>query len=381
MIYRNYQAFNKVISTSVLTFGLLGSASSHAFSPELQAAVFNAAMTAVDHKVAEQLRSNTTYLRNTLDNYEALVLTQHSKLKIGTYLFLPAKWKQLTLNKALLLRGVELEFIEPELRSAGVDINLFNLPISEFSSLANPLVESCSKVTNPLTSSNVNVLFDILSSLEKVLVDKGDANAALAMIVFLKSYALIQMHDPLMTHAYVTPKCVSDLEGFISCADGFYENRSNEDQSLLSYRLKQIEDKVISNPLTQKMGNNASVHLLSKCLVPMKYFSKTAGMINPLNDDQIVKLSEILYNSNEVDLIRSQSVDTAALMKKNMQLVDFIYDFPKYVQKSNLKGSSDELKSMRNDFVRDKYYQQLEAATINVKVMLMNSPSLRPVKG
>lgn len=371
-----FQVFKRNVLKVALVVVATQSSASYAFSPEYQASIFNAAMTAVDYRLAERLRTDTSYLRNTLDNSEALVLTQHSQLKIGTYLFLNQRWGQLTLEKALLLRGVELSFIEADLNQAGIDLKLLQIPINEFGSVAKPLLETCATVTNPLTASNVKVLYETLSQLELILAKRNDTNAALAMIVFMKASALIQMHDPLMTHAHTTAKCVSDLEGLISCADGFYEDRENIDNVMLGYRIDQVERRVLSSRLVQKMGENAGVNLLARCLVPMKLFASSAAMTNPLNDSQIVELSESLYKSKEVELIRSNSVDMDEIMRRNHEVVDFIYNFPKYAKDSNLQGTPQQLKKIRNEYLRERFYQHVERATINVKAMLTSSPSL-----
>ncbi len=346
-----------------------------ALSTELQATVLNTAVNSARVAKVESLKAKISYLANTLDNHESLTLTQHPELKISSYMFLTKLWEQKPLKELLLKRGVDVERLVVKVEEAGLDIELLDLPLYKFGSNAVPLNQNCSTVSNPMSASSLGRLYQLLQITEELLVD-SDSYAADAMVFFIQLSTLIKLHDPMMTHAMTTEKCVSDLEGSLTCADGFYETKSI-DESLLTSRLDDIAEMASQDiAMIEALGSSKVGSLLGRCYVPMRFYTKTNAMMNPFTDTQIISLSEILYKNNQVRLHSTLSkLNVNEVYKENFNVLDVIYNFPRYVRENNLKGSRDELFRLRNDYLRQSMFKRLEAATLNT-AKLINETSL-----
>lgn len=368
-VYRSF--LNWKTSIFVTLIASVYSVNVSALSVELQAVALNTAVNATSMVKADSLKTKINYLSNTLDSSESLILTQHPSLKVSSYLFLMQLWEQKSLIELLKMRGVNTDGLEMKL-----DDPKLAIPLYQFGSVAIPL-NSCEKVSNPMTPYNLMDLYTLIGDVEDYLSVAKDSYAADGMLLIIKASTLIKLHDPLMTHAKATPKCLSDFEGSLTCADGFYDvDKTNE--NILKYRISQVGSIGVKDiSMVNSLGMNHVINLFGKCYVPLRFFTSTGGMINPITDKQIVQLSEIIYSTQQINLHKTSSMPSwDAIFSKNKGIVDVIYNFPEYVKKNNLSGNSDDLIKLRNKYLKEALYKQIEQATLNTKIMISESTLL-----
>lgn len=356
---------------------MINSSAVHALSTELQATVLNAAINGSPVIKVEALKAKMVYLYNTLDNAESLVLTQHPNLKISSYMYLMKLWEQKSLNDLLKMRGVDVRKLYLPIETAGFNPDLMDVPLYKFGSAAIPLEEQCSSVSNPIAGQTIFQLWDVLGVVEQEI---GNLNslAAEAMVFFIKISTLMRLHDPIMTHAKTTNKCVSDFEGMLTCADGFFD-MSDVNEQVQSLRYSQVEDMALNDRLVNDNVNRKDlVSWMGQCYVPMRYLTATAGMTNPLGDEQVISLSEIIYKNQQVRLHSSTpKFSLEQQIKLNFNALDVAYNFPRYVKENGLKGSKSELIKLRNQFLKKALFKRIESSTVSAVAFVKETELLK----
>lgn len=311
---------NKSIPIYFLLFILFFSSSSHAFTPNVTAMAFNSAMRKLDLYQLRRLIVNSEFLLNTLNSEEKTVLVNTGKLKISSYIYLLQFWQKFSMEKILAFRGDLLS--KNDIDRHEIDMKMFSTPLGDFNSVEN-VISNNKDCKEPINKSGKYDLFDLyqlIEKLQKIIVKRKGSNASMAALVYIKSYYFLKFHVPVSTHTFVNNKCMSDLHGSLSCAAPLIKHLYSND--VRTGLIEIYNDRELKAKSIKKASDNTE----NACPINISLFYKSAGLIEPVNQDQVIQASELLFLDVDSKAIhKSNKFTIGDIMHENEKLLRYLY--------------------------------------------------------
>ena len=295
-----------------------------AYTPAIQAALFNGAVRDLDVVEQERLITYTKSLYKTLDTKEATSLLGHQQLKISSYMYLVNYWLTKSISGVLYERGVTLN--ENDLDDLGIDVDAYKIPMNYIG----PMNLSVNKATinGKVCTNSVNSTFkknylDIYNVLVKLMNNSNELKLGMpsrAALIFLKAHFYLKIHTPNSTHTYVNNDCISDINGLMTCADDWVLNTDTTQEHIA--RVRQYMEYDLSRlnmPVAQR-------NELKRCNLTMYHYLQSGGVTEPLTDGQTIAASEAMFNDISEKLKSyAEATSWKAILGDNQEIMNFFY--------------------------------------------------------
>lgn len=290
----------------------------YAYTPGIQASIFNASMKKVKFSKAELIINKTKSLYSSLNSEEQLSMYGHGSLKIASYMFLVDFWREYSLQRVMAERG--FHFKEEELKSYGIDKEVYSTPMKLIGSLNYSINSNCQEATNKSFTYNYIDLLKNIQALQPLVSSKEYSDGAQAALFFIKIYYYQRLHVANSTHTYTNNECLSDNNGLLTCASNLLD-LSKEQQPRLElakkYQIAEWNDFRISSSNQRR---------LQSCPITIWSYLQSGALAEPINDGEIVSASEaIIHKLDQKVLKKSESIDINSIMQDNADVMRFIY--------------------------------------------------------
>lgn len=290
------------------------------YTPRLQVALFNASLVELNPRKQGLVVSYTSALYKTLNNLESVALMGHNSLRTSSYIFLAEFWQTYSLEKVILERGMRLT--EEHYEELNLDVNLMRLPMQQVGPTKHAFSNTCRVATNPSFIFTYPQLLQSIDTLMRYFLKREDGQATMAALMYLKVYYYQRLHVPNSLGTYTNSGCVSDLNGLLTCADKMvndFGTASEYVSTIASYR-----DYDLSVwPLDSRVKDT-----VARCDTPAWYFLMSAGMQEPLSDQQAITTSQTLLAAvSGITTERSKRLDINAIMEDNHAILETFYRY------------------------------------------------------
>lgn len=315
-IKKSFQVLSVVVSIGL-------SAQSAAFTPNIQAALFNAAIYDTSIIKQQRLIRYTDILYRSLNGEETTSLLGHQQLKIASYMYLAEFWQNYSLAKILYERGVKIR--DEDLEKLGVSPDTFKTKLSNVGPLNiafnNP---QCRTSTNAPFKVTYDEVYNAIVRLQGFLMAKGEP-ASEAALFYLKSYYYLRLHSPNSTYTYVNNQCISDVNGLLSCADKLTTNVNPNNLAVVK--------RYMAVDLKQMNLGKKEIEALAQCNLTMWHYIQSAGVLEPVNDGATVAASQALISqsSQSLKLKASSETDFKSILKDTKEIMSFLYYPDRYL--------------------------------------------------
>ncbi len=295
-----------------------------AYTPAIQAALFNAAVRDIDAVKQERLISYTRALFNTLNSRESTALVGHQQLRVSSYMYLIEHWQESSLEKILYERGLSLSL--EALKTLSIEPSTFKMPLKYVGPLNRAVNEvqggTCTVSVNKSFNKTYQDVYNAILKLQTHLQDNTNEIPAQAALLYLKAYYFLKLHTPNSVFTYVNDQCISDVNGLMTCADEWVDaaNPSPEQVERIRGYMAVDFDK-FSLSKSQKAE-------LMQCKVTLWHYVESGGMTEPLNDAQTIAASESIIK--ELDPAITQYARGSSLtntFRDAQEIMHFLY-FP-----------------------------------------------------
>ncbi|MEZ8240995.1 MULTISPECIES: hypothetical protein [Vibrio] len=331
-----------------------------AFTPAIQAALFNSSVRELNIIQQERLISYTESLYKTLNTKESTSLIGHQQLKVSSYMYLVNYWLSQSIEQILYERGEIIS--EDAIIAAGIDSDAYSIPLKYTGPLnlafnkAKSGAKECLTSINPTYKKNYQDIYNTIVA----LFDSADSlkigMPARAALLYLKSHFYLKLHVPNSTFTYVNNKCVSDINGLLTCADKWVE-RINPSKQHLNLVRRYMEDDINAMKVDRLTRNR-----LLNCNLTMYHFIQSGAVTEPLNDGQTVAASESLFNDMSGKLKRYASSTTwDAVFKDNQSIMNYLYNPEEFKSDVTLEPQT---------IGRSLLLNQMKAAAIRLSIVL-----------
>jgi hypothetical protein len=308
----------QIHSRILLLIALVTPGVSWAYTPALQASIFNAAVQRIGFVKLEQLIDSTKVLYGTLNAKEQLSMYGHGSLKIASYMYLVDYWREYSMARVLSERGVRLS--PDDLEKAGVSQDIYNLKLSLFGPENLGIFDSCPTSTNKVFSYSYVDLLKSISRIQSILNLKSETQGAKAAMVYLKAYYYQRLHVPNSLYSYTNKDCQSDVNGLLTCVDRYIDlSDVNSDRmsKVKEYQMRELKELGVED------GQLAE---LQSCPLTIWHYMQSAGGVEPLNDGEVVAASEsLLLEVRGETLHRSRKIDIQSIMVESKDVMKFMY--------------------------------------------------------
>lgn len=313
----------RAIVLAILAF-LSVSGSVKAYTPNIQAALFNAALTETPIIQQQRLVRYTDLLYKTLNGQETIALVNHEYLKIASYMFLVEFWQTYSLDRVLRERGTVIS--DESLKQIGIQPVAFRTPMMNVGPLN--LVFNTQQVGNPQCTQSNNQPFDVTYDTLYNMVVKlqnhltsPDEIAAQTALLYIKAYIYLRIHAPNSTYTYANNDCLSDVNGLLTCADDLIDHEAISKPHL--DRIRQYMNVDLER-LKFEYGTRDA---LAQCTLTKWHYIQSSGASEPLNDGAIIAASEALMADTSYSLKTKAQANTGfgSILKDTKEIMLFIY--------------------------------------------------------
>ncbi|MEZ8198340.1 hypothetical protein [Vibrio splendidus] len=295
-----------------------------AYTPAIQAALFNGAVRDLDVVEQERLITYTKSLYKTLDTKEATSLLGHQQLKISSYMYLVNYWLTKSISGVLYERGITID--DQELEKLGIDLDAYKIPMNYIGSM-NLSVNKAS-INGKVCTNSVNPTFkktylNVYNVLVKLMNNSNELDLGMpsrAALIYLKAHFYLKLHTPNATHTYVNNDCISDINGLMTCADEWVVNTDTTQDHV--NRVREYMDYDLNRfnmPVTER-------NQLKQCKLTMYHYLQSGGITEPLTDGQTIAASEAMFNDISVKL-KTYAAGTTwkSILRDNQEIMNFFY--------------------------------------------------------
>lgn len=338
----------------------------YAYTPNIQAALFNAALTETPIIQQQRLIQNTALLYKTLNAEETISLVSHEYLKAASYMFLVEFWQGYSLDRILRERGVALS--NETLKELDISEQTFNVPLGKVGPLN--LVFNTSELTNKQCTRSKNQpflvsydqLYNTIIKLQRYLSKQDEVAASTAML-YIKAYFYLRFHSPNATYTYANNDCISDVNGLLTCADNLLNDEDTSSANLERVR-RYMELDLNSLKLNKKTRER-----LEQCSLTVWHFLQSSAASEPLNDGAIIAASQALMSEASYNLKKRarESTSFKSILSDTREIMMFVY----YPEKFPVKKGFD-----RKKLIKPLLINQMKLASLRLSAILESEEML-----
>lgn len=352
----------------MLVFTLV-STTCHAFTPNIQAALFNAALNHTSLIQQQRLIRYTDILYKSLNGNEVTSLLGHQQLKIASYMYLVEFWQSYSLEKVLYERGVNIS--NDTLTKLGIKPETFSVQLSNVGPLniafnANSKKQCIKSKNQPFNVTYIDT-YNAIVRLQNYLLDKPEPSAQAALF-YLKSYYYLRLHSPNSTYSYVNDECISDVNGLLTCATSL--------ASAIKPSNLAVVRRYMDIDLKRFELDYAELESLADCNLTMWHYIQSAGGLEPVSDGATVAASQALISLSDKRLKKKaqKHSDFKSIMRDAKEIMDFLYFPQKY-----LTSSDDSVEELSQSLMLN----QIKLASLRLQVLISNefAMNVEPSKG
>jgi len=289
-----------------------------AYTPAIQATLFNAVMKQVPFTKSELLISKTKYLHQSLNSQEQMSMYGHGSLKVASYMYLVDFWREYSLAQVFNERGTSVS--DEVLKKYNIDISLFKLPMKFFGPTNFSVSDQCSVSANQAFTYSYLDLLKEITKLQPLVNAVKNNDSLQASMFYLKAYYYQRLQLANTTHTYTNDNCLSDINGLLTCATDYVDIKAFGDERL--NRMKRYQELEWNNFELSRRNRER----LSTCPLTVWSYFNSAGGLEPLSDGASVSASEALsFNVSGGVLTRAKDVSINAIMKENKDILAYFY--------------------------------------------------------
>lgn len=310
-------------------FICLSSFYAHAYTPALQAALFNASFKQLNLIAQNKLIGDTKSLYKTLNGEESASLIGHQYLKVASYMYLVEMWQSYSLQKVMEERGIR--FSDEQVVAMGITLTTWKTPMNAVgpANYAVGLDRHSQCKTSQNQSFNTNYL-TLIRAVNRLLIELKSVKhpqASRAALIYIKAYLYLRIHAPNSLYTYVNGDCISDVNGLLTCADDWLEYKGVTEPYIAriqSYTEVDLANFTLSEDAERKIRS---------CKMTMWHYLISSGAIEPLSDSQAIAASEALFSKvNGKHIKMSKDLSIQAIARDSRDLMHFIYFNKQYMQ-------------------------------------------------